>query len=609
MPSPADREKALETALAQIDRQFGKGSVMRLGSDERAPVAIIPTGSIALDVALGIGGLPRGRIVEIYGPESSGKTTLTLHAIANAQKNGGIAAFIDAEHALDPEYAKKLGVDIDSLLVSQPDTGEQALEIADMLVRSGSIDLIVIDSVAALVPRAEIEGEMGDSHVGLQARLMSQALRKLTGGLSQTGTTMIFINQLREKIGVFFGSPETTSGGKALKFYASVRLDIRRIETLKDGTDAVGNRTRVKVVKNKMAPPFKQAEFDILYGVGISREGSLIDYGVEHEIVRKSGAWYTYDGDQLGQGKENARNFLIENPDTAAEIENKILVKLGIGEVGKAQRRQRRPQRLPRRSISRRPPMPPSSVRPRPPWWNRPTRPSPSRSTTSSFRAWPPASRTTNVERSDGARRLGRVTQSRGDGLATVTYLPGVSAPGDPAAASPPDRSAPPPTEARAAQKAERISMSALTRRGMSKREVERSLMARELDDETISSELDRLEGVGLIDDMALAQNLVGILQERKGLGRSAIAAELTRRLLAPAAIEYALELVETGDELGRARELAVKRASQLRSYDRETAVRRLSAFLMRRGYSGSTVRAAVEHALPVASGSSVRFR
>ena len=330
MPTAADREKALETALAQIDRQFGKGTVMRLGSDERAPVAVIQTGSIALDVALGIGGLPRGRIIEIYGPESSGKTTLTLHAIANAQRNGGIAAFIDAEHALDPEYAKKLGVDIDALLVSQPDTGEQALEIADMLVRSGSIDLIVVDSVAALVPRAEIEGEMGDSHVGLQARLMSQALRKLTGGLNQTGTTMIFINQLREKIGVFFGSPETTSGGKALKFYASVRLDIRRIETLKDGTDAVGNRTRVKVVKNKMAPPFKQAEFDILYGVGISREGSLIDYGVEHEIVRKSGAWYTYDGDQLGQGKENARNFLIENPEVAAEIERKILIKLGV---------------------------------------------------------------------------------------------------------------------------------------------------------------------------------------------------------------------------------------------------------------------------------------
>jgi len=330
MPTPADREKALETALAQIDRQFGKGSVMRLGSDERAPVEVVPTGSIALDVALGIGGLPRGRIIEIYGPESSGKTTLTLHAIANAQKNGGIAAFIDAEHALDPEYAKKLGVDIDSLLVSQPDTGEQALEIADMLVRSGSIDLIVIDSVAALVPRAEIEGEMGDSHVGLQARLMSQALRKLTGALNQTNTTMIFINQLREKVGVFFGSPETTSGGKALKFYASVRLDIRRIETLKDGTDAVGNRTRVKVVKNKMAPPFKQAEFDILYGVGISREGSLLDFGVEHGIVKKSGAWYTYEGDQLGQGKENSRNFLIEHAEIAAEIEQKILMKLGV---------------------------------------------------------------------------------------------------------------------------------------------------------------------------------------------------------------------------------------------------------------------------------------
>ena len=331
MASPAEREKALDTALAQIDRQFGKGSVMRLGSDDRAPVETIPTGSIALDAALGIGGLPRGRIVEIYGPESSGKTTLTLHSIANAQKNGGVAAFIDAEHALDPEYAKALGVDIDALLVSQPDTGEQALEIADMLVRSGAIDLIVVDSVAALVPRAEIEGEMGDTHVGLQARLMSQALRKLTGGLNSTNTTMIFINQLREKIGVFFGSPETTAGGKALKFYASVRLDIRRIETLKDGTEAVGNRTRVKVVKNKMASPFKQAEFDIIYGIGISREGSLIDFGVDHDIVKKSGAWYTYEGEQLGQGKENARKFLIDNPAIAEEIEKKIKTKLGIG--------------------------------------------------------------------------------------------------------------------------------------------------------------------------------------------------------------------------------------------------------------------------------------
>jgi len=330
MAASQDRDKALEAALANIDKQFGKGAIMRLGSTERPPVEVIPTGSIALDVALGIGGLPRGRIVEIYGPESSGKTTLTLHAIANAQRAGGIAAFIDAEHALDPEYAQKLGVDIDALLVSQPDTGEQALEIADMLIRSGSVDLVVIDSVAALVPKAEIEGDMGDSHVGLQARLMSQALRKITGGLNQTKTTAIFINQLREKVGVFFGSPETTSGGKALKFYASVRLDIRRIQTLKDGADAVGNRTRVKVVKNKMAPPFKQAEFDILYGIGISREGSLIDYGVEHGFIKKSGAWYTYDGDQLGQGMENSRRFLIENPDIANEIEEKILVKLGV---------------------------------------------------------------------------------------------------------------------------------------------------------------------------------------------------------------------------------------------------------------------------------------
>jgi recombination protein RecA len=326
-----DREKSLEAALIQIERQFGKGSIMRLGEETRVPVEVIPTGSIALDVALGLGGLPRGRIVEIYGPESSGKTTVALHAVANAQKMGGIAAFIDTEHALDPDYAKKLGVDTDALLVSQPDTGEQALEIADMLIRSGALDVIVIDSVAALVPKAEIEGEMGDSHVGLQARLMSQALRKITGALNQAKTTAIFTNQLREKVGVMFGSPETTSGGKALKFYASVRLDVRRIETLKDGTDAVGNRTRVKVVKNKMSPPFKVAEFDILYGVGISREGSLIDLGVEQGIVRKSGAWYTYEGDQLGQGKENARNFLRENPDVANEIEKRIKEKLGVG--------------------------------------------------------------------------------------------------------------------------------------------------------------------------------------------------------------------------------------------------------------------------------------
>ena len=331
-----DRNKALEVALSQIDKQFGKGSVMRLGDDNRPPVQVIPTGSLALDVALGIGGLPRGRVIEVYGPESSGKTTVALHAVANAQKAGGNAAFIDAEHALDPVYARALGVDTDSLLVSQPDTGEQALEIADMLIRSGGIDIIVIDSVAALVPKAEIEGEMGDSHVGLQARLMSQALRKITGALSATGTTAIYINQLREKIGVFFGSPETTTGGKALKFYASVRIDVRRIETLKEAGSPVGNRTRAKVVKNKMAPPFKQAEFDIVYGKGISREGSIIDMGVEAGIVRKSGSWFTYGDDQLGQGKENVRQFLVDNPELANEIENKILVALGITDAPEA---------------------------------------------------------------------------------------------------------------------------------------------------------------------------------------------------------------------------------------------------------------------------------
>jgi recombination protein RecA len=328
---PPDKEKALESALVQIERSHGKGSVMRLGDQARAPIEVIPTGSISLDIALGIGGLPRGRVVEIFGPESSGKTTVALHAVAAAQRGGGIAAFIDAEHALDPEYAKALGVDTDALLVAQPDTGEQALEIADMLIRSGALDVIVIDSVAALVPRAEIEGEMGDSHVGLQARLMSQALRKITGALSSTGTTAIFINQLREKIGVMFGSPETTTGGRALKFYASVRLDVRRIETLKDGTEPVGSRTRVKVVKNKVAPPFRQAEFDILYGEGISREGGLIDMGVEHGLIRKAGAWYTYEGDQLGQGKENARQFLKDNVDLADELEKRLKEKLGVG--------------------------------------------------------------------------------------------------------------------------------------------------------------------------------------------------------------------------------------------------------------------------------------
>ncbi|MEY3019893.1 MAG: recombinase RecA [Actinomycetota bacterium] len=332
-----DRDKALDVALANIEKQFGKGSLMRLGDDARQPVAAIPTGALSLDLALGIGGIPRGRVTEIYGPESSGKTTVALHIVAEAQRAGGIAAFIDAEHALDPTYAAALGVDVNELLVSQPDNGEQALEIADMLIRSGAIDVVVVDSVAALTPRAEIEGEMGDSHVGLQARLMSQALRKLAGSLNRSNTSAIFINQLREKIGVMFGSPETTPGGRALKFYSSVRLDVRRIETLKDGTDAVGNRVRVKVVKNKVAPPFRQAEFDIIYGQGISREGTLIDVAVEEGFIRKAGAWYTYEGDQLGQGKENARSYLREHPEVAAVIEKQVKEKLGIDPLAAAE--------------------------------------------------------------------------------------------------------------------------------------------------------------------------------------------------------------------------------------------------------------------------------
>jgi len=321
----SDKLKALEMALGQIEKQFGKGSIMKLGeASAKMNIEVIPTGSLALDIALGVGGVPRGRVVEIYGPESSGKTTVALHIIAEAQKNGGTAAFIDAEHALDPIYARNLGVDIDNLLVSQPDTGEQALEIAEALVRSGAIDVLVIDSVAALVPRAEIEGEMGDSHVGLQARLMSQALRKLTGVISKSRTTAVFINQIREKVGVMFGNPEITPGGRALKFYASVRMEVRRVETLKQGTDMVGNRTKVKVVKNKVAPPFKQAEFDIMYGEGISKVGGIIDVGTEMDIVEKSGAWYSYNGERLGQGKENAKDYLKEHPEVAQEIENKI---------------------------------------------------------------------------------------------------------------------------------------------------------------------------------------------------------------------------------------------------------------------------------------------
>ena len=325
-----DREKSLGMALAQIDKQFGKGSIMRMGDKTSLAIESIPTGALALDLALGIGGLPRGRVTEIFGPEASGKSTLAMHVVAEAQRNGGVCAYIDAEHAMDPIYAAAIGVDIDQLLISQPDTGEQALEICDMLVRSGAIDVVVIDSVAALTPRAEIEGDMGDTHVGLQARLMSQALRKLTGNLSKTQTIAIFINQLREKIGVMFGSPETTPGGRALKFYSSVRLDIRRIESLKDGAEVVGNRTRVKVVKNKVSPPFRQAEFDIMYGKGISREGGLLDIAVDLSIITKSGAWFTYEGEQLGQGRENAKSFLASNPEIMVEVSDKVMIAAGL---------------------------------------------------------------------------------------------------------------------------------------------------------------------------------------------------------------------------------------------------------------------------------------
>jgi len=325
-----DRAKKIDTVFSQIEKQFGEGALMRLGSDNIRRIPAISTGAIAIDLALGIGGIPRGRVVEIYGPESSGKTTLSLHVAAEAQKAGGVAAFIDAEHALDPMYARALGVDVDELLVSQPDTGEQALEIADMLIQSGGVDLVVIDSVAALVPKAEIDGEMGDTHVGLQARLMSQALRKLTGSINRSKTTVIFINQIREKIGVMWGSPETTSGGRALKFYASVRIDVRRIETLKVGPEQIGNRVRAKIVKNKVAPPFKEAEFDIMFGQGISREGSLIDVGVEHGIVSKAGAWFTYDEVQLGQGKENSKRFLRENADISLQLETDVYKAVGL---------------------------------------------------------------------------------------------------------------------------------------------------------------------------------------------------------------------------------------------------------------------------------------
>ena len=339
MAQQDDKDKALDMALGQIEKQFGKGSIMRMGDKVSMGIESIPTGALSLDLALGIGGLPRGRVVEIYGPESSGKTTLATHVVAEAQRNGGTCAYIDAEHAMDPIYASAIGVNVDDLLISQPDTGEQALEIADMLIRSGAIDVLVIDSVAALTPRAEIEGEMGDSHVGLQARLMSQALRKITGNLSKSKTICIFINQLREKIGVIYGSPEVTPGGRALKFYSSVRIDIRRIESIKDGTDIVGNRTRCKVVKNKVGSPFKQAEFDIMYGQGISREGSLLDVGVDLGFVKKAGAWFTYEGEQLGQGRENVKNVLRENPQMMTEIDGRVREKLAADALALAAKR------------------------------------------------------------------------------------------------------------------------------------------------------------------------------------------------------------------------------------------------------------------------------
>lgn len=328
-----EKNKAIELAIAQIEKQFGKGSIMKLGENAKLNIEAISTGSLTLDIATGIGGVPKGRIIEIYGPESSGKTTVALHIIAEAQKKGGIAAFIDAEHALDPGYAKKLGVNIESLIISQPDTGEQALEIAEALVRSGAIDVIVVDSVAALVPKAEIEGDMGDSHMGLQARLMSQAMRKLSGAINKSNTVAIFINQLREKIGIMFGNPETTTGGRALKFYASMRMDVRRIESLKKGDDVYGNRTRVKIVKNKVAPPFKQAEFDILYGKGISKEGCILDMGVEAGIVEKSGSWYSFEGNRIGQGRENVRDYLSSNPELMDLIDSKVREKLQLGEI------------------------------------------------------------------------------------------------------------------------------------------------------------------------------------------------------------------------------------------------------------------------------------
>ncbi len=481
-----DREKMLDVTLQQIEKQFGKGAVMKLGEHPMgAGITVIPSGSLALDIALGVGGIPRGRIIEVFGPEGSGKTTVCLHMIAEAQAKGGIAAFIDAEHALDPTYARELGVNIDELLVSQPDSGEQALEIADMLVRSAALDIVVVDSVAALVPRAEIEGEMGDTHVGLQARLMSQAMRKLAGTLSRFDTSAIFINQLREKIGVMFGSPETTPGGRALKFYSSVRLDVRKIENLKDGTDVVGSRTRVKVVKNKVAPPFRQCEFDIMYGKGISKEGSLIDVGVEQEIIKKAGAWFTYEGDQLGQGRENAKQFLAEHTDVRDEIDRKVREAVGLTELRRRGRGDPHPGGAGPRARGPR-------------------------------------------ARAGTGHRLGRQAlegpQRQRLGLGRYRG------------------------RCRLAQEAQRNPKSCHERalgllavRARSRRELERRLLQAGFEAEEVSDVLERLERVGLVDDEAFARQVADHALGVKRSGRRAVVSTLMAAGVAPDVIEATL--------------------------------------------------------------------
>ncbi len=543
-----------------------------------APIEVIPTGSIALDVALGIGGLPRGRVVEIYGPESSGKTTVALHAVANAQKAGGIAAFIDAEHALDPEYAKALGVDTDALLVSQPDTGEQALEIADMLIRSGALDIIVIDSVAALVPRAEIEGEMGDSHVGLQARLMSQALRKITGALSTTGTTAIFINQLREKIGVMFGSPETTTGGKALKFYASVRLDVRRIETLKDGTDAVGNRTRCKVVKNKVSPPFKQAEFDIIYGQGISREGGLIDMGVEQGFVRKAGAWYTYR-------RRPARPGQGERP-VVPQGQPRARRRPGEEDQGEARHRGAAPRgdgraRHPGRVLSL-----PGLV------------PVPFADSTTPPPAWAVGSRAV------GSSAVGSPAVGSRDVPAEESATPASGRRDRRGAPTPPDPEADPRTrgsEPDPLDWARQIVLRQLTAAPRSRSQLEQALRRKECPDDVAAAVLDRMEEVGLVDDTAYAGMLVRSQQAGRGLARRALAQELRRKGVDDETAQAALDEVDPHDEEDRARELVAKKMRSMSGLDPLVQTRRLAGMLARKGYpselSMRIVREAVREA------------